>query len=743
MAIELKEPQSGKQKDPKEADEAQKISTGDNLAKISSDAGDFLVDDPSEAAKPEDHPVRDEERADLAEVEESVANNEQSTPITAATVNVVAQALLLDDREQATVATADLTEPTADQGSARHVATTNNNNLQDAHDSGPASTEWHNPYPSDLITAELVDEDALRQQALEASVVATAHELKESPSKRRRRRTAWIGCLLFGVIAVVIVVTSVVVTGNSSGSTSSSNQQQSSSPATTFPTQTPTWSPAPSAEPTTAAPSSEPSSVPSLVPSQNPSSEPSTLGIFRRESLDGLVAYRESWMDSSNTSFLSGVDGLFGSKVEIISIEPGSYVSQFTNKTELVIANFGFAPQYYDLDEFRTLETYQRVVFYACDKDTGCDPGFFIHMPFFYKPDLSELAWDFAISEQGHRIIVCDGEEFIYWDFERLNISPTNREQGFTEEDNLLLLPNIGAGERIAMNKNGTLFSSLHDNTVFVYRPVVGPFSGPQLLWSWESLPEIDDQNATIAALSMSSDFVAIGVNLEDEINATDTPNDVNRTCTPCPVEKLFFDGFRVRVFDPENDRQVGNTITFDERYSIISGQSISLSVNGQILAVGLSKYAFEAFVLSEGRRDEAQVNVYTLQKDTDDNELWLPLGDPLISPVLGDAFGWSVSLDQTDESGALILAVGSPYDETPPFQRPEEDAKGAGKAQVFRFEGGQWKQLGEDLRGEGLVLFGSSVGITGKTLAVGIPYSNVYGNNTGEVVLYDLAEVT
>lgn len=145
-----------------------------------------------------------------------------------------------------------------------------------------------------------------------------------------------------------------------------------------------------------------------------------------------------------------------------------------------------------------------------------------------------------------------------------------------------------------------------------------------------------------------------------------------------------------------------------------MQGESVSLSGNGMMLAVG-------------GSRDNGDIGavwVYSLN-----GIKWKQMGNKLVgNGVAGITSnqGHSVSLS----SNGTLLAVGG-----------YSDSSGVGAVWVYTFAGGNWNQMGKKLVGNGGVgnsQYGYSVCLAGdgKTLAVGGKYDN---NGIGAVWVYTL----
>jgi hypothetical protein len=148
------------------------------------------------------------------------------------------------------------------------------------------------------------------------------------------------------------------------------------------------------------------------------------------------------------------------------------------------------------------------------------------------------------------------------------------------------------------------------------------------------------------------------------------------------------------------------------------SGYSVSLSADGQTVAIG------EHFNADNGI-NSGQVRVFKLV-----GGVWTQLGSDLNGAAAYDQFGYSVSLS----ADGLSVAIGA----------IENDGNGpnTGEVQVYKLIGGVWTQQGSDINGEGLSdWLGWSVSLSadGQTLAVGAPRNGGNGSNAGHVRVYKL----
>ena len=216
-----------------------------------------------------------------------------------------------------------------------------------------------------------------------------------------------------------------------------------------------------------------------------------------------------------------------------------------------------------------------------------------------------------------------------------------------------------------------------------------------------------NDYSGSAISLSDDGKTLAVGAPYNDG-NGTTTNND---------------DSGHVKIYrwiDDEDDPalsywlQLGDDIDGGEGAYDNFGKSVSLSSNGEILAVG-------AYGVGDGVDDDyrGKVKVFTYCKEA---YQWTQLGDDIDGNAANDYFGMSVSLSSNGDT----IAIGAP------------SMMSAGHVKVFKLvEDIQtlpvWTQLGDDIFGEfDYDASGSSVSLCddGNTLAIGAPYNNG-GNGT------------
>jgi Flp pilus assembly pilin Flp len=143
-------------------------------------------------------------------------------------------------------------------------------------------------------------------------------------------------------------------------------------------------------------------------------------------------------------------------------------------------------------------------------------------------------------------------------------------------------------------------------------------------------------------------------------------------------------------------------------------GNSVSLSSDGSIVAIG-----------GPGESPEGKVQVF---QNTGGN--WVQIGSDLLGEVVGDLFGYAVSLS----AGGNTLVVSA--------RNHSSSATNAGRTYIFRNQGGTWVQIGSSIDGETADDFsGRSLHISSdaSTISIGSPSNNGNGASSGHVRVYDL----
>jgi len=164
-----------------------------------------------------------------------------------------------------------------------------------------------------------------------------------------------------------------------------------------------------------------------------------------------------------------------------------------------------------------------------------------------------------------------------------------------------------------------------------------------------------------------------------------------------------------------QNIEQKGYDI-LGENVDDLSGWSLSLSSDGNILAIG-------SFNNDDGGQNSGHVRVYEWKNK------WVQRGEDINGKKEGDLSGWSISL--SDDGN--ILAIGA----------TDSDGNGSksGQVRIFKWENKQWTQKGEDINGEAEGdLSGWSVSLSseGNTVAIGARFNDGTIEQSGHVRIYE-----
>jgi Flp pilus assembly pilin Flp len=162
---------------------------------------------------------------------------------------------------------------------------------------------------------------------------------------------------------------------------------------------------------------------------------------------------------------------------------------------------------------------------------------------------------------------------------------------------------------------------------------------------------------------------------------------------------------------------QIGSDIDGEATIDF-SGQSVSLSSDGSILAIGA--YGNDGTGANAGH-----VRVYQNVGGT-----WTQMGSDIDGEAGGDLSGYSVSLSA---SGSRV-AIGAP--------KNNGNGSASGHVRVYKYMAGAWTQVGVDIDGEAAddnSGYSVSLNSNGNTVAIGSPYNDGNGSNSGKVHVYKL----
>eukprot|EP00956_Cyclotella_meneghiniana_P025565 scaffold53519_cov39-Cyclotella_meneghiniana.AAC.1 len=181
-----------------------------------------------------------------------------------------------------------------------------------------------------------------------------------------------------------------------------------------------------------------------------------------------------------------------------------------------------------------------------------------------------------------------------------------------------------------------------------------------------------------------------------------------------------------VRVFKLETNSwtQVGEDIN-GEAAGDLSGVSVSLSSDGNVLAIGASG--------NDGNDSSDSGHVRVFKLDTTNS--WTQVGEDINGETTGDRSGSSVSLS----GDGNVLAIGA-------WGNDANGSSDSGHVRVFKLETNSWTQVGQDIDGVAASdYFGSSVSLSsdGNVLAIGASYNDGNGDNSGHVRVFESFPIT
>ncbi len=255
-------------------------------------------------------------------------------------------------------------------------------------------------------------------------------------------------------------------------------------------------------------------------------------------------------------------------------------------------------------------------------------------------------------------------------------------------------------GKSVAMSSDGSIVAVGAPNT-----DTNGNFSGQVSVYQFNGSNWV--QMGAVIEAEASQDHSGYSIDLSDDgsilaIGAKD--NDGNGS-----------NSGNVRMFEYTGSvwTQLGQDID-GEASSDNSGYSVSLSANGDIVAVGAYK--------NDGNgSNSGHVRVYHYISD-----MWVQVGQDIDGEASSDWSGWNVSLS----SDGTILAIGAPYN--------DDNGGNSGHIRVFEFTGSTWEQLGTDIDGEAAnENAGYSVSLSGDGSIVAIGAINEGGTEAGHARVY------
>ena len=176
-------------------------------------------------------------------------------------------------------------------------------------------------------------------------------------------------------------------------------------------------------------------------------------------------------------------------------------------------------------------------------------------------------------------------------------------------------------------------------------------------------------------------------------------------------------DAGQVRIYENISGiwTQIGQDIN-GEAADDESGQSVSLSSDGSIVAIG-------AYGNDDNGSDAGQVRIYENISGT-----WTQVGQDIDGEAADDYSGYSVSLS----SDGSIVAIGA-------YQN-DGNGSDAGHVRIYKNISGTWIQIGQDIDGEyadDYSGFPVSLSSDGSIVAIGAILNDNAGENAGQVRIY------
>jgi hypothetical protein len=177
-------------------------------------------------------------------------------------------------------------------------------------------------------------------------------------------------------------------------------------------------------------------------------------------------------------------------------------------------------------------------------------------------------------------------------------------------------------------------------------------------------------------------------------------------------------DSGHVRMYENQSGTwiQIGQDIN-GEAPGDLSGQTVSLSSNGTIVAIGA--------VYNGGNGEKSgHVRIFENQSGT-----WMQLGDDIDGEAAFDESGFSVNLS----SDGTILAIGAVFN--------DGNGVDSGHVRIYENQSGTWTQLGQDIDGEAAAdRSGQAVSLSsdGTIVAIGVARNDGSAVDAGHTRIYE-----
>ena len=179
------------------------------------------------------------------------------------------------------------------------------------------------------------------------------------------------------------------------------------------------------------------------------------------------------------------------------------------------------------------------------------------------------------------------------------------------------------------------------------------------------------------------------------------------------------------RVFKWNNSvwEQIGPDL-YGETQGEQFGESVALSNNGNIVAIGGTRYS------GANGNYSGHVKIYQWNGTT-----WIQMGSDILGKASYDGCGAEVSLSKDGNTVAISSIL---YDSI--------NGSDSGQVRIFTWNGSAWHQKGADIDGENHSdLFGAGLSLSndGNTIAIGGRQNDDNGNNSGHIRVYQFSNNT
>ncbi|WP_298755546.1 T9SS type A sorting domain-containing protein [uncultured Psychroserpens sp.] len=227
-----------------------------------------------------------------------------------------------------------------------------------------------------------------------------------------------------------------------------------------------------------------------------------------------------------------------------------------------------------------------------------------------------------------------------------------------------------------------------------------------------------ENQNGTWVQIGQDIDGEAL---LDESGSSVSLSSDGNIIAIGAPKNNgnNGVDSGHVRIYENQNGAwvQIGQDID-GEALGDQSGSSVSLSSDGNIVAIGAN--------LNNGNNgvDSGHVRIYENQNGT-----WMQIGQDIDGEATSDESGISISLS----SHGSIVAIGA--------FRNDDNGSDSGHVRIYENQNGTWMQIGQDIDGEATSdESGISISLSsnGSIVVIGAFGNDDNGSNSGHVRIYE-----